>query len=65
LCLTSEERFNLALKFFEGKAGEVSAFLEEHDFFPLLCGQIIDFSLVKIKWFFKKRFNITTIVFLE
>ena len=33
LCLTSEERSNLALKYFEGKAGEVSAFLEEHDFF--------------------------------
>jgi hypothetical protein len=26
--------------------------------------QIIDFRRVKIKWFFKKRFNINTIVFL-
>jgi hypothetical protein len=36
LCLTSEERSNLALKYFEGKAGEVSDFLEEYEFFPLL-----------------------------
>jgi hypothetical protein len=55
LCLTFEERSNLALKYFEGKAGEVSAFLEEHDFFPLLCALYQKNNRVDIKSFFKKH----------
>jgi hypothetical protein len=57
LRLTSEERSNLALKYFEGKAGEVSAFLEEHDFFPLLCALYQKNNRGDIKSFFKEPFN--------
>jgi hypothetical protein len=57
LCLTSEERSNLALKYFEGKAGEVSAFLEEHEFFPLLCALFQKNNRGDIKSFFKEPYN--------
>jgi hypothetical protein len=53
LCLTSEERSNLALNYFEGKAGEVSDFLEEYEFFPLLCALFQKNNFGDIKSFFK------------
>ena len=57
LCFTSEERSNLALKYFEGKAGEVSDFLEEYEFFPLLCALYQKNNCGDIKSFFKEPFN--------
>jgi hypothetical protein len=57
LCLTSKERSNLALKYFEGKAGEVSAFLEEHESFPLLCALFQKNNRGGIKSFFKEPYN--------
>ena len=60
LCLTSEERSNLALKYFEGKAGEVSDFLEEYEFFPLLCALYQKNNRGDIKSFFKEPFNFYT-----
>ena len=51
LCLTSGERSNLALKYFKGKAGQVRAFSEEHEFFPLLCGLCQKTNHVDIKPF--------------
>ena len=60
LCLTSEERSNLALKYFEGKAGEVSDFLEEYEFFPLLCALFQKNNFGDIKSFFKETFNFYT-----
>jgi hypothetical protein len=55
-CLTSGERSNLALKYFKGKAGQVRAFLEEHEFFPLLCGLYQKTNHVDIKSFFRETF---------
>jgi ankyrin repeat protein/Cdc6-like AAA superfamily ATPase len=60
LCFTSEERSNLALKYFEGKAGEVSDFLEEYEFFPLLCALYQKNNCGDIKSFFKEPFNFYT-----
>ena len=60
LCLTLEERSNLALKYFEGKAGEVIPFTEEHDFFPLLCALYQKNNRVDIKSFFEKPFDLYT-----
>jgi ankyrin repeat protein len=57
LCLTFGERSNLALKYFEGKAGEVNPFLKEHDFFPLLCALCQKNNPVDIKSFFTKPFD--------
>jgi hypothetical protein len=56
LCLTSEERSSLALKYFERKAGEVSAFLEEHECFPLLCSLFQKNNRGDIKSFFKEPY---------
>ena len=60
LCLTSEERSNLARKYFEGKAGEVSDFLEECECFPLLCALYQKNNCGDIKSFFKEPFNFYT-----
>ena len=57
LCLTSGERSNLALKYFKGKAGQVSAFLEEHEIFPLLCGLYQKTNHVDFKSFLEKPFD--------
>jgi hypothetical protein len=38
-------------------AGEISAFLEEHDFFPLLCALYQKNNRGDIKSFFKEPFN--------
>jgi hypothetical protein len=44
-------------KYFEGKAGEVSEFLEEYEFFPLLCALYHKNNCGDIKSFFKEPFN--------
>ena len=58
-CLTSEERSNLALKYLEGKAGEVSD-LEEYECFPLLCALYQKNNCGDIKSFFKESFKFYT-----
>lgn len=57
LYFTNGERSHLALKYFKGKAGQVSVFLEKHQLFPLLCGLCQNNNYVDIKSFVQKPFD--------